>query len=274
MENINELKRFRKSFCLHASRYNLYSQETLIKGSTGKHNQAVTALGKLEAKVAENPSFYSDLLLELLQDDSPKVSLCAGFACLEANVHTEKAIETLVDIGNNTSGISMICDFDIRGTITKFKKRQLEARPRNEVDMIAEKMNNPEQHTDAELWEMILKLQDIDMGGYDERTVLIHACITNHFVLAKRLVEFGADVNKKDWFEKTALHCAVIVGNIDIVSLLLSHHANVNMQERQGFTALDFAAFNAAKLSEDELDKMVRLLISYGAKTKKELLNA
>jgi hypothetical protein len=122
---------------------------------------------------------------------------------LEANVHTEKAIETLVDIGNNTSGISMICDFDIRGTITKFKKRQLEARPRNEVDMIAEKMNSPEQHTDAELWDMILKLQDIDMGGYDERTVLIHACIKNHFVLAKRLVEFGADVNKKDWFEKT-----------------------------------------------------------------------
>ena len=273
MENINELKRFRKSFCLHASRYNLYSQETLVKGSIGKHNQAVTALGKLEAKVAENPSLYSDLLLELLQDDSPKVSLCAGFACLQANIHTEKAIEALVHIGNS-SGISMICDFDIRGTITKFKKQQLEARPRNEVDMIAEKMKCPEQYMDAELWEMIVKLQDTDMGGYDERTVLIHACITNHFVLAKRLVESGADVNKKDWFEKTALHCAVIVGNIDIVSLLLSHHANVNMQERQGFTALDFAAFNAAKLSEDELDKMVRLLISYGAKNKKELLNA
>jgi ankyrin repeat protein len=127
---------------------------------------------------------------------------------------------------------------------------------------------------DAELWDMIWKLQTIDMGGYDERTVLIHACITNHFALAKRLVEFGADVNKKDYFQKTALHCAVIVGNIDIVSLLLSHHANVNMQARQGFTALDFAAFNAAKLSQDELDKMVRLLISYGAKTKKELLNA
>jgi tetratricopeptide (TPR) repeat protein len=87
------LNRFKKSFLLHSSRYNLYSDETIEKGSTSRHNKAVTDLGKLEDKVIENPSLYSDLILEFLEGDDPKASLCAGFTCLWANIHTEKAIE-------------------------------------------------------------------------------------------------------------------------------------------------------------------------------------
>ena len=62
----NELARFKKSLILHSSRYNLYSDETLIKGSTSKHNQAVKAIGKLEDMVIADSLSYSDLLLELL----------------------------------------------------------------------------------------------------------------------------------------------------------------------------------------------------------------
>ena len=97
-----EVKRFEKSFRLHSSRYNLYSQETLVKGATKTHNQAVTAIGKLGDKVVANPSLYSDLLLELLKDCDPKIALCAGFTCMRANIHTDKAIDTLISIAKST----------------------------------------------------------------------------------------------------------------------------------------------------------------------------
>ncbi len=272
-KDTNELARFKKSFILHSSRYNLYSNETLIKGSTNKHNRAVDAIGKLEDKVIADPLSYSDLLLELLQDSDPKVALCAGFTCLSANIHTNQAMDTLVYIANNTTGISAICDFDIRGNITKFRKKIMDTKPRNEIDAIAEKMKSPDIYTDAELLETISKIQNIDMCGHDERTALIHACIFNRLELAKKLVELGSDINIKDYSQKTALHCATVVGNSELVALLLSHHANVNAQDKRGFTALDFAKANTPNLPQNEIDKMIELLISHGAKTKNEILN-
>ena len=228
MDSTGELARFKKSFLLHSSRYNLYSEETLIKGSTKTHNQAVKALVKLQDRVMTNPSFYVDLLLELSQDNDPKISLSACFICLAANIHTQKAIDTLAYIGNNIPGISMICDFDIRGRITRFKKQQMDAIPRNEVDTIAEKMKSfdcGDLYTDAELLDMILGLQNIDMCGHDGRTPLLHACIFNRLTLAERLIEAGANVNKKDCTQKSALHFAAITGNLEIILLLLKYHA-------------------------------------------------
>ena len=273
MDNINELKRFKKSFLLHSSRYNLYSKETLVKGSVKTHNAAVKALGKLEDKVIANPSLYSDLLSELLADNDPKVSLSASFICLAVNLHTDKAIEVLSYIGNNTPEISMICDFDIRGRITRFRKRQINSVPRNEVDEIADMMKNIESHTDSDIFDMIMKLQNIDECGHDGRTALIHASICNRSVLAKRLIELGADVNKKDCKGKTALHCSAIVANTEIVSLLIKYNANINAQDERGFTALDFAKGNFTETSKKEIEKLVELLISHGAKTKKEIFD-
>ena len=271
------LNRFKKSFLLHSSRYNLYSDETTEKGATARHNKAVTDLGKLQDKVIENPSLYSDLILEFLEGDDPKASLCAGFTCLWANIHTEKAIEKLSYIAQNTRGIAMIASFDIAGSITKFRKKQMEAKPRNEIDALAEKMkpieNGGEGASDEELLEIINNLPDINKCGYDERTPLIHACVYNRFVLVKRLVELGVDVNKNDYTQKTALHCASIIKNFDTVSFLLNNGAEVNARDKRGWTALDFAKSNGLGYSQDEADKIVELLISYGAKTQKELLS-
>ena len=272
MNYSNDVKRFEQSFRLHASRYNLYSEETKVKGSTGIHNRAVTALGNLSDKVVANPSLYEDLLFELLQDSNPKVALIAGFTCLDANLYTDKAMDTLVSIAGNTKGISMICDFDIRGTITKFRKRQIESRPRNEVDSIADAMKSS-NITDDEILDMILKLQDIDMCGHDERTTLIHACIFNRCSLVNKLMELGANVNKKDYSQKTALHCAAVMGSIESTTLLLNHHADVNAQDKQGFTAMDFAKTNSANLSQNDIDELIELLNSHGAKTKQDILN-
>lgn len=260
MNDSKEMSRFEKSFRLHSSRYNLYDQEALVKGATKTHNQAVTAIGKLGDRVAANPALYSDLLLLLLQDDEPKVALCAGFTCLDANIHTDKAIDTLVFIAKNTPGISMICDFDIRGSISKFRKKQLDAVPRNEVDAIAEKMKASETYTDADILGMVSKLHDIDTGGHDSRTVLIHACICQRIDLVKKLLEQGADVNKKDHAQKTALHCATIVGNIEIVKILWEYGADVNITDKRGFKALDFAKANSAGLPQDDVERLCELL--------------
>ena len=276
MENIAELKRFKKSFLLHSSRYNVYSEETVVKGAVATHNRAVVSLGKLEDKVSANPSLYSELLWELLHDDDLKTSLSAGLMCLEANIHTEKAIERLVYIAQNTPGISMICSFDISGTIAKFKRRQMEAKPRNEIDALAEKMKTSDSgqtYPDEELLNIISGLSDINKCGYDDRTPLFYACQFNRFALVKQLVELGAEIDKRDYTEKTALHAAAILGNIDSVVLLLKSGANVNAQDKRGFTALDFAKANPARLPQEKLDKLLDLLISYGAKSKKELLS-
>lgn len=261
MNYTNEVKRFEKSFRLHSSRYNLYSQESLVKGATKTHNQAVTALGKLGDKVVTNPSLYADLLLILLQDCDPKIALCAGFTCLSANIHTDKAIDTLISIAKSTYGISLICDFDIRGSISKFRKKQLDAVPRNEVDAIAEKIKSSEIYTDADIVDMVSKLHDIDMVGHDGRTVLIHACICQRADLIRRLLKQGSDVNKKDHTQKTALHCAAIVGNIEIVKTLLEYGADVYITEKRGFKALDFAKVNPAGLPQSEVDALIELLV-------------
>lgn len=275
MSYTSELNAFKKSFLLHSSRYNLYNHETLVKGSTATHNRAVTALGKLEDKVIADKTIYSDLLAELLQSNDPKVCLCASFVCLRANIHTDKAMNNLLSIANSTPGISMICDFDIRGTITMFRKKQMDMRPRNDVDAIADKMKKPSEGetTDKELWDLILKLENIDAVGHDGRTLLIHACIFGRVELVRKLIEKGVDINKKDAYQKTALHCASIVGNIEEIEILLNNQVNVNAQERNGFTALDFVNSNPAQLSQKELEEQKKLLISYGAKTKMELLS-
>jgi len=231
-------------------------------------------MGKLQDKVVADPPIYSGLLLELLGDDDPKIALWAGFVCLNANIHTDMAMDRLVSIVQNIREISMICDFDIRGQIGNFRKRQMEAKQRNEVDALAEKMKGVDQeepYTDAKLLDMVLELPDIDMCGHDGRTLLIHACIFDRFELAKALVERGADVNKKDFYQKTPLHCAVITGNIEIITLLLQHRVWVNAQDGRGFTALDFAKGNFAQLPQDRVDRVIDLLVSYGAKTKNEV---
>jgi len=269
-----ELSRFQKSFFLHSSRYNLYSIETLEKGSVGRHNRAVTAMGKLTDRVTSNPSIYSDLLLKWLEDDNPKIRLCASFTCLDASIHVEKAIDTLKSIARNIPGKSMICEFDISGSITKFRKEQMEAVPRNEVDAISDMMkvsNGETAYTDVEIFDKILNLSDINMRGHDGRTSLIHACISNRFELVKKIVELGADVNLKDLYQKNALHCAVIVGSIEITALLLNRKVNVNEPEKRGFTALDFAKANVIGLSQDKVDQLLGLLTSNGAKTKNDI---
>ena len=91
---------------------------------------------------------------------------------------------------------------------------------------------------------------------------------TLHFVIknckeslniVKNLVEQGADVNLKDYRNKTALHYAVEAKSLEIVKYLVEHGADVNCKTRRGATALHFAVGTGSL-------EMAKYLVENGAK--------
>lgn len=73
------------------------------------------------------------------------------------------------------------------------------------------------------------------------------------------LVEYGADINAIDNFDKTPLHKAVAAGKVCITDLLLNHGAYVNVQDKnQKMTPLHIAT-STVNL------KLCNLLLKHGA---------
>ncbi len=70
-------------------------------------------------------------------------------------------------------------------------------------------------------------------------SALMMASIKGHDELARQLIARGADVNKPGW---TPLHYAATGGHVQIVRLLLEHHAYVDAESPNGTTPLMMAA--------------------------------
>jgi len=76
----------------------------------------------------------------------------------------------------------------------------------------------------------------------------------------------GADVNEKDCFGATPLHCAVAEKQLEAISLLLRNGADVTAQDRDGKTPLHYAVeYNLPAVAEDML-KINRAAISIADK--------
>ena len=71
---------------------------------------------------------------------------------------------------------------------------------------------------------------------------LFFAVNTNDFNSVKKLAAKGVDVNARDEGGSTPLMRAAVNGNTDVAKLLLDHGADVNVQDRHGWSALHFAA--------------------------------
>ena len=110
--------------------------------------------------------------------------------------------------------------------------------------------------------EQLLK-EGVNAGlVYDERqnTLLIAAVRYNKFLVAKKLIEYGADVNAKNFRGETALmvSCSELSDNDDIINLLLDNGAKVNDVSLTKDSALMLASINSKVLA-------VKILVERGA---------
>lgn len=93
----------------------------------------------------------------------------------------------------------------------------------------------------------------VEIRTPQDENVLMLAALGGHLVLAKGLIEKGADVNKTGW---APLHYAATKGHLNIMKLLLEAHAYIDAESPNKSTPLMMAAmygtFDAVKLLVDE----------------------
>ena len=83
------------------------------------------------------------------------------------------------------------------------------------------------------------KTTNLSISNPQSETPLMLAAITNQLVWAKKLIDKGADVNRKGW---TPLHYAATKGHIEMMRLLMEHHAYLDAESPNGTTPLMMAA--------------------------------
>jgi uncharacterized protein len=96
---------------------------------------------------------------------------------------------------------------------------------------------------------------DLSALNAQDESALMMATLRGHNDMAKRLVTQGADVNKTGW---TPLHYAATAGNVELIALLLEHHAYIDAESPNGSTPLMMAAHYASASA-------VKLLLESGA---------
>jgi ankyrin repeat protein len=95
----------------------------------------------------------------------------------------------------------------------------------------------------------------VESRSAQDESPLMLAAINGLTGVCKQLIAADADVNKPGW---TALHYAAAKGHVDIINLLLEHHAYIDAESPNGTTPLMMAA-------EYGTPAAVKLLLSAGA---------
>ena len=106
---------------------------------------------------------------------------------------------------------------------------------------------------------------DINAQKNDGNTPLNLAALNNRPLVAKALLAAKADPtlsNSDDW---TPLMSAVNEGHIELVRLLVTNKATLNQQEKDGWTALHFTANESNKGGDELQAQIAKLLIQAGA---------
>lgn len=114
--------------------------------------------------------------------------------------------------------------------------------------------------TKLQLSELIKGGANVNVQDEDKRTPLIHAVIENKIEMVKLLVENAADINIQDSLGYTALHYASQSYFVEVCRVLLENKANVDVKDNYGNTPLFRAVFNSGGKGE-----IIGLLRSYNA---------
>lgn len=99
------------------------------------------------------------------------------------------------------------------------------------------------------------KRTQVEIRNTLDESALMLASLKGNLDLCKALIVRDADVNKPGW---TPLHYAATGGHVDVLQLLLDHHAYIDAASPNGSTPLMMAAMYGT-------DDAVRLLLSAGA---------
>ncbi|MCA7010200.1 ankyrin repeat domain-containing protein [Wolbachia endosymbiont of Tribolium confusum] len=80
---------------------------------------------------------------------------------------------------------------------------------------------------------------------YGKLTLLMIAAEYGHEKTVEVLLKKGANVNEKDYFDRTPLHLTVFSGHESVVNALIAAGADVNAVDRDEWTPLDYAEKHA-----------------------------
>ena len=95
---------------------------------------------------------------------------------------------------------------------------------------------------DKELLYILIEEYGINACDRDGRNILMNLIIEHCHDLIKLLLDgYDIDVNAKDLYFRTALHCATIEDDLNSVSRLVSLGAIIDAQDKDGNTPLFFA---------------------------------
>jgi ankyrin repeat protein len=104
---------------------------------------------------------------------------------------------------------------------------------------------------------MLLKREKIDVNARNrnDESPLMLAALKGQMALAQQLIDKGADINKPGW---APLHYASTSGHIELMNLLLEHHAYIDAASPNESTPLMMAAMYGTASA-------VKLLLEAGA---------
>ncbi|HYD75584.1 ankyrin repeat domain-containing protein [Ramlibacter sp.] len=97
----------------------------------------------------------------------------------------------------------------------------------------------------------------VDGRNSHDETPLMMASLKGHLPMVKKLLARDADVNKPGW---APLHYAATSGHLEVMELLLEHHAFIDAESPNGTTPLMMAAHYGTPAA-------VKLLLDAGADT-------
>ncbi|MFY9309466.1 MAG: ankyrin repeat domain-containing protein [Bacteroidia bacterium] len=110
--------------------------------------------------------------------------------------------------------------------------------------------------------EVIQLLSEVGIDAYDGflRTALIWATVFNNIQLLKWLIDNGANINHQDRNGYTALHFAAQEKRQECAELLIGKGADINLQDIYGNNPLFTAVFNSRGDT-----RLVKLYVQNGA---------
>ena len=114
--------------------------------------------------------------------------------------------------------------------------------------------------TNQQLVDLISTGANINVQDESGRTPLIHATIDDRIDMMVTLIDNGAKIDTQDSIGCCALHYAAQESLIDSCRLLLENNATVDIQDIHGNTPLSKAVFYSAGNGE-----IITLLRSFGA---------